>query len=302
MNGQTLTHEAAYPAAVKEKEKRHFSVSQLLTYQKCPLHYKFRYIDGLKIPPRSVMTLGSSVHAALEHNFRQKIESHKDLKVNDVLDAFSDSFDLAKPETLWDKDESPSTVKDEGVNLVCAYHTGKDRTGEPFIYRELNQKTRKYEKKPVKALSPTIQPLMVEEPFEVNFDNVDYKFIGRMDLVDDKMRIRDTKTSARTPTQDQVDTDLQMTAYSMGFRVKTGKIEKGLLMDYIVKNGVPKVVSVATTRTEEDIQRLLNLMARIAHAIDSEVFYCSCNPIFCNPNNCGYWDLGNGRGCRYGIG
>ncbi|MDP2704259.1 MAG: PD-(D/E)XK nuclease family protein, partial [bacterium] len=103
MNGQTLTHEAAYPAAVKEKEKRHFSISQLLTYQKCPLHYKFRYIDGLKIPPRSVMTLGSSVHAALEHNFRQKIKSHEDLKVNDVLDAFSDSFDLAKPETLWDK-------------------------------------------------------------------------------------------------------------------------------------------------------------------------------------------------------
>ena len=49
------------------------------------------------------------------------------------------------------------------------------------------------------------------------------KFIGRMDLVDDKIRIRDTKTSARTPTQDQVDTDLQMTAYSMGYRVKTGE-------------------------------------------------------------------------------
>lgn len=302
MNGHTLTHEAAYPAAIKPKEKRHFSVSQLLTYQKCPLHYKFRYIDGLKIPPISAMTLGSSVHAALEHNFRQKIESHKDLKVNDVLDAFSDSFDLAKPETLWGKDEKPDKVKDDGVNLVCAYHTGKDRQGEPFIYRELNQKTRKYEKKPVKALSPTIQPLMVEEEFEVNFDNVDYKFIGRMDVVDDKNRVRDTKTSARTPTQDQVDTDLQMTAYSMGYRVKTGKIEKGLMMDYIVKNGIPKVVSVSTKRTEEDIHRLLNLMGRIAHAIDSEVFYCSCNPIFCNPNNCGYWDLGNGRGCKYGIG
>ena len=284
-------------------DKKHYSISQLLTYQKCPLHYYFRYIEGLKIPPRSAMTIGSSVHAALEHNFKQKIESKIDLSQDEVLDYYSQSFDLAKPETLWEKDEKPGEIKDGGANLVCAYHTGKDLKGEQLVARELNPNTRKYEKKLIKPLSPQIQPLMVEEPFEVKFDNeVGYIFVGRMDLVDDKYRIRDTKTSARTPTQDQVDTDLQMTAYSLGFRVKTGRIEKGLVMDYLVKNTYPKLVSIETQRTEDDIQRLLNLMARISYAIDKGVFYCSCNPIYCNPNNCGYWDLGNHRGCKYGIG
>lgn len=282
--------------------KKHYSISQLLTYQKCPLHYYFRYIEGLKIPPRSAMTLGTSVHAALEHNFKQKIESKLDLPVDEVLDAYSTSFDLAKPETLWDKDESPAEIKDNGIELVRAYHVGKDKNGDPMVCREMNPETRKYEKKIIKPLSPKIQPIMVEEPFEVQFENeVGYVFVGRMDLVDDKHRIRDTKTSAKSPTQDQVDTDLQMTGYSLGYRMKTGRIEKGLVMDYLVKNSHPKIVSVETQRNEEDIQRLLNLMARIAHAIDSGVFYCSCNPIFCNPNNCGYWDLGNHRGCRYGI-
>ncbi len=282
--------------------KKHYSISQLLTYLKCPLHYYFRYIEGLKIPPRSAMILGTSVHAALEHNFKQKIESKKDLKVNDLLDVYSTSFDLAKPETLWEKDENPSEIKDSGIDLVRAYHTGKDKKGEPMIFREFNPSTRKYEKRIIKPLSPTIQPIMVEEPFEVKFENdVDYIFVGRMDLVDDKYRIRDTKTSAKSPTQDQVDTDLQMTAYSLGFRVKTGRVEKSLVMDYLVKNHFPKLMSVETKRTDDDIQRLLKILAQISGAIDKGVFYCSCNPIFCNANNCGYWDLGNHRGCKYGV-
>jgi putative RecB family exonuclease len=269
---------------------------------RCPLHYYFRYIEGLKIPPRAPMTLGSSVHAALEHNFRQKIDSKLDLPTDEVLDAYSDRFDLAKPETEWEKDEDPAEIKDSGINLLCAYHTGKDRNGEPMMARELNSETRKYEKKIIKPLSPQIQPPLVEEPFEVKFENeVGYTFVGRIDVVDDKDMVRETKTSSKSPTQDQVDSDLQISAYSLGFRVKTGREEKGLVLDYLVKNVSPKVVSIETQRTKDDILRFLKILARISDAVGKGVFYCSCNPMFCNPNNCGWWDFGGTKGCKFGV-
>ncbi|MBU6414864.1 PD-(D/E)XK nuclease family protein [Patescibacteria group bacterium] len=269
---------------------------------KCPLHYYFRYIKGVKIPPTSAMTLGISVHSALEVNFRQKIQSKKDLPIEAVLEAYSDSFESAKQETAWEKDENPAEVKDEGMNLICAYHTGKDRNEEPMMYRELNSETKKYEKKLVQPLSPQIMPLFVETPFEIQFNNdVGYTFIGRMDLVDDQHRIHDIKTSAKTPTKDQVDADLQMTAYALGFRVKTGATEKGLVMDYIIKNKSPKIMSVETYRTREDIDRLLQILGSIANAVEKGIFYCSCNSIFCGPQNCQYWDMGNGKGCKFGV-
>lgn len=282
--------------------EKHYSISQLLTYLRCPLHYQFRYVEGIKPPPPSAVTIGIAVHSALEVNFRQKIKSKKDLPIDTVLDAYSDAFESKKKETLWKKDESPADVKDEGINLVRAYHTGLDKKGEPMIFATLNPATSKMIKKPVQPLSPQIQPIMVEEPFEVRFDNdVGYIFIGRIDVVDDKNQVRDIKTSARTPTQDQVDTDLQMSAYALGFRVLTGKTERGLLMDFIVKNRVPKIVSIETKRTREDIDRLLKILGHIANAVEKGIFYCSCNPIYCGPENCQYWDMSSGKGCKYGV-
>ena len=39
--------------------KKHLSVTQLKMYLRCPLQYKYRYIDGLKIPPTSSLTWAS---------------------------------------------------------------------------------------------------------------------------------------------------------------------------------------------------------------------------------------------------
>jgi len=44
-----------------------FSHSKLASYQQCPQKYKFRYIDEIPPPIRSIeLYLGDSVHRALE--------------------------------------------------------------------------------------------------------------------------------------------------------------------------------------------------------------------------------------------
>ena len=246
------------------EEKKHLSASQINTYLRCPMQYYFRYIRGLKLPPKSALTLGSSVHAGLAHNYQQKKDSHKDLKVGEVLDVYGQSFDLGAKETEWGKDEKPGEVKDQGAGLIKVYHS---------------------------EIAPNIQPVEVEQKFEVNFPNVDYGFIGYVDLLDDKKRIIDHKTTARTPNGISSDHRLQLTGYALGYRAGTGRKERKVRVDYMVKNKHPKVVTLEEKISDGDVDRLLKLMAYVAKAIEQELFYPQPHNFMCNNRGCGYWDI-----------
>ena len=151
----------------------HLSASQVNTYLTCPLQHFWRYHKHRKIPPKSAMSLSKSLHFGIEGNYRQKVESHQDLPLDDVLDKFSTDFDFRKHETLWAKDEKPPKVKDEGVWLLSLYH---------------------------QTVAPKVQPLHVEDSFEVPFENFDVPLVGRLDLVDDSHLIIDHKTSGKAPS------------------------------------------------------------------------------------------------------
>ena len=124
---------------------QHLSVSQVKLYLLCPLKYYYRYIQRLPAPPSSALTLGRSVHAALETNFKQKITTQQDLSLNHVTDAFSTAWDAEAKETLFDEGEHPGEIKDEGIRIPGVYHP---------------------------TVAPTIQPKAVEQPFELTFANV----------------------------------------------------------------------------------------------------------------------------------
>jgi len=246
------------------EQKKHLSASQINTYLRCPMQYYFRYIRGLKLPPKSALILGSSVHAGIAHNYQQKKDSHKDLKVNEVLNVYGQSFDLGAKETEWEKGEKPGEVKDQGAELIKVYHS---------------------------EIAPTIQPIEVEQKFEVDFPNVDYGFMGYVDLLDDKQRIIDHKTTARTPNGISSDHRLQLTGYSLGYRAGTGKKEKKVRVDYMVKNKHAKVVTLEEKISDGDVDRLLKLMAYVAKAIEQELFYPQPHNFMCNNRGCGYWDI-----------
>ena len=113
----------------------------------CPLQCKLRYIDRLKIPPPSAITLGKSIHGTLEDKYRQKIESQRGLSLEQMPDLFSDRWEreVKEPETVFEEGEKPGAVKDEGIRLVKAYH---------------------------RIVSPKIQPAYVEEPFSLTFKDI----------------------------------------------------------------------------------------------------------------------------------
>jgi len=65
-------------------DKKYLSFSQLSMFLRCPRQYEFRYIHGLKIPPSGAMVQSKVRHQTLEQNYRQKIQSSKDLRVEQV--------------------------------------------------------------------------------------------------------------------------------------------------------------------------------------------------------------------------
>lgn len=241
--------------------KNHISISQIKMYLRCPLQYKFRYIDDLIIPPTSTLTLGKSIHATLETNYSQKIKTKEDLPLGYVMDIFSDTWNKEAENTQFEENEKPGQVKDEGIGLLGLYHA---------------------------KISPKIQPKYVEKEFELGFDNVPYTLKGYIDLVDQDQIIIDHKTTKRSMAEDSVSKDLQLTCYALGYRTTTGEKETQLRLDIMVRNKQPKLQQLQTIRTEEDISRFLKIVAYVSKAIHSGIFYPNEN-FMCSI--CGYKDL-----------
>lgn len=243
----------------------HLSISQINTYLRCPLQYYWRYVEGLKVPPASAVTFGLATHRAIEHNYSFKVVSGEDRPVEEVQEVFAREFDSLAPGTQWEEGEEPGAVKDEGIKTTALY---------------------------MREVAPVTKPVAVEQPFEVEFENVEYTLKGVVDLVDASETIIDTKTSKRAPSPDQLERDLQLTAYSLGYRAVTGRTETGLRMDYVVRTKTPKIVSLKSgPRDEREVNRLLKLIGYVARAIRDRLFFPQPHNFTCNPNGCGYWTI-----------
>lgn len=108
---------------------QHWSPSSLSKARKCPYQWQQSYIHKRSERPSESLTVGSAIHAGLERNFEQKIESHSDLSVLDLLDWYDDegwdtTVSIKQNEggddVLWKT--SPEMAKQRGKNLLGSYH------------------------------------------------------------------------------------------------------------------------------------------------------------------------------------
>lgn len=165
-------------SAWPERMRDHISASSVKTFARCPEQFRRHYILGQSAPPNANMLWGSADHAAIEQNFKQKIDSYEDEPVQYVRERFAVALDArvddagGASQVDWgNTDEDPdgevvkgdagarrawAEVKDRGVELVSAYH---------------------------KDSCPRIQPSAVEEEFEVFVPGFPVKIVGVIDTV-----------------------------------------------------------------------------------------------------------------------
>lgn len=234
------------------------SSSSVNTYLRCGRQWEYAYVYAIKAPPRLRALIGLAAHEAVEINYRQKVSSGLDLPVEAVVDAFSDAFDRDVDGIVPDKDETTGAGKDSGIDTVRAYH---------------------------RSVSPTVQPLFVEENVKFNVNGV--PFSGYIDVVDSHRRIRDLKTVRQRPSSS--DYALNMTAYAIGFRQMTGDIESGLVLDYMVRTKTPYYWPISSDGPVPDpaINQFASVVGRVADGISRGSF--PPNGIYSNACSwCGY--------------
>ena len=244
----------------------HYSPSQLTMFMRCSAAWKYRYVDGFKLPPASAMAQGTTYHRALETNYVQKIESKQDLPVSDVLDATSTAFDdVFSDEILW----APSE-KEEGLDKVKGEL--KDQTiGLVRAYQEKR--------------APRVQPAAVEKPFSIEFDNVGYSLNGRIDLLDDNGNIIENKTTGKTPSEISEDHKIQGTLYAIS------EGSERIVFDYAVKLKTPKVETLSFTPKSQDKEFVLKLIGLVDHAVQAGSYIPNRSHFMCSRTSCGFFHL-----------
>ena len=198
------------------------SGSSINTFLRCGQQWAFAYIDKLKAPPNLKQVVGIATHKAVEVNMTQKVTTKLDLPTNDVLDAFSASYDEQLPDVEAADPKEVGKSKDSGIAVTRIYHT---------------------------EVAPPIQPLWVEQ--EVQFAIDDRPYSGVIDLVEVRQGgvfgedyvIRDTKTTGRKPSGDGH--AVAMTGYAVAFRHLTGRVEHDIVLDYLVRTAKPYYLPVA---------------------------------------------------------
>lgn len=247
--------------------------SQLRTLYRCGEQYRRRYVEGEKIPPSVAAITGTATHASVELNLRHKIETGGLLEPDVVRDAARDKLVSAwDAGVLLDADES---AKGEGIVKAAALDTAVALAG---CHHE--------------SLAPIIQPVNVERYFEVDLAGY-CTLVGIID-VEEKTRVRDTKTAGKAPSQADADTSEQLTVYSLARRIE-GTLPGDVCLDALVKTAKPKAVTIHSTRTDADLEMQLRRIEVAVDVIDRGIFLpTDPSNWWCSVRFCGYHST-----CRY---
>ena len=252
---------------------KHLSHSQISAYQSCSMVYYWRYVRGMKSDPAAAMTFGTSIHAALEHNFSQKVLSHKDVPISMALDVFRDEWKKNSQISIFDadKNESPEGFMEQGLAMIEKY---------------------------MQEMAPNIQPKFVELRFTLKIDGLDREVMGYIDLVDDAEVIIDHKTSKMTPNNMMLAKNNQLVLYKMAFRKKYGREPGGLRYDYLIKKtrrdgslqGI-EIIPIPIHKTAGNEASLARTYIQIEKAMALSQFTQIPSHFGCAQAGCGYWNV-----------
>jgi putative RecB family exonuclease len=220
-----------------------FSHSKMMTYRRCPQKYKFRYIDEIPPPVRSIeLHLGDTVHKALEKLYADGLQGKID-SCDEILTFYREK---------WDEGYSPQmrivrsgttarTYLGLGRQMLAAYH----KRFYPFNG------------------SATLE---LEETFKFPLSDA-HEISGIIDRLakadDGSLEIHDYKTSRRFPTPSQVAGDMQLALYELALRYRWPDTQRITLIWHYLTFDHDISVGKTLRQLETVKQRTLGLIGKI---------------------------------------
>jgi putative RecB family exonuclease len=216
------------------------SFSRVDTYQTCALKYRFGYVDKLPSQPSPQLSWGSSIHAALEAWWDQKLPEPPDADV--LLRALYENWD------------------DEGF-------AGMERDEKLRWYRHAQDVLRRHHARHAGAYVPAVA---VEEWFELDLGD-GIEVVGSIDHVARTpaggVGIVDWKTNRTAKPRKRVAGSMQLAIYTLAAQELWGVDPEWVALDFVVPG-----VRVTVGRSEIDTQAARTTIHEVAALIRSERF------------------------------
>ena len=191
-NAQLSAQSAAEPVYVQEQHTpRRMSFSQVQTFQRCPLQFKYRYV--LKVPSTGnhALSFGSTIHNTLQA-WHAQLKTHDGQQQQGLFEVSAKPVANPKLEDLlslyeqkwiddwYQDDHQKQSYKKHGKEILTAYF----ETHAPFVKH----------------------PVAVEQSFRVRIGNCTFSGrIDRIDSNDDGITIIDYKTGNPKTRLDKAD-------------------------------------------------------------------------------------------------
>lgn len=236
------------------------SISQLKEYMICPRRYLLHRV--LAVEPSFVplpLALGAAVHKAIGFTYTSIRDRGGVPELAEVLQVFRDAWTVegsgAVPIKVEDDDPDPI---DLGVRMVAAFHR--------HVVADV----------PVRIVAVELPFRGVELHDPDTGAVLDETLSGVMDLVvvheDDRHVVVEHKTAARRWSAEQLEHDLQLTAYQVAAR-HVGLGEVGLRYQVVTKAKVPVVQAESVVRDRLAEVDFMRTATGVLRAIGAGAFW-----------------------------
>ncbi|MFC2088269.1 PD-(D/E)XK nuclease family protein [Calditrichota bacterium] len=228
----------------------HLSASQIQNYLDCGLKYKFSYIVKLPKPFKpSGMALGSAIHSAVDW-IHKKQNGKKKITLEAVWDIFEADWYAIQMDTIaYREGESEDDVLNTGRNLLGVYFNDAPKNGI----------------------------LQSEQKFQVPLVNLEtgetlaLPLVGVFDKIEEDDVVADLKTWARMVNEEELDANIQLSAYAYAYRIMFKKTPE-LRLDILLKTKKPRFEQLFTSRNESGHIKFYNLCKEVYQSIQKNIF------------------------------
>ncbi len=251
---------------------------------KCGTQFEFRYVKNIRSEPGLAAVVGTGAHKSAEKNYLHKLETGELLSEEEVeqiaRDATAERYEdgvhlLPEEKSLPDKGKGQAI--DEAVVFARTHH---------------------------RKVAPTVNPKSVERPWVVQINGLPFDLAGQFDVEEEETanggtiavareRIRDLKTTRKSPSEADAHDSEQLTIYALAKKVVDGKLADELVLDYLVKlKSGTRHVTRPTVRTQEDLDVAVRRIANASQAIELGHFVpTDQSNWWCDPKWCGYTEI-----------
>ena len=241
----------------------YLSYSAISLYRRCPLAFKFKYIDALPEPEvSSSLVFGLSIHAAIQHHFEQLMVGTRKPTLDELLVEFWD---------CWREKAERATVRLGKRESAASLALLAESVLEVFQQSE--------------HASPQGRVVGVEEPVRATFLPDAPDLFGRLDLLlldCGSLTIIDFKTAkSHKGFGTAHDSGEQLLLYGDALR-KIGHVGN-LSLQYVVfdKSKSPTVKHVPVATHTHLVERAKRVVANVWRAIESQHFFPTPSPMNC---------------------